>query len=67
MFKQFLLGVDVQTVERSIDFSKNVTPENFMNNLVRNQKYSVFTFIPRVLYDQFKLFFNMFFLLITLS
>ena len=38
-----------------------------MPNLIRNQKYSILTFIPMVLYEQFKYFFNMFYLLTALS
>ena len=36
-------------------------------NVVRNQKYNVFTFLPLVFYEQFKFFFNMYFLLVALS
>jgi phospholipid-translocating ATPase len=36
-------------------------------NLIRNQKYSVITFVPKVLYEQFKYFFNLFYLLTALS
>ncbi|CAO1616277.1 unnamed protein product [Parajaminaea phylloscopi] len=36
-------------------------------NIVRNQKYSVITFLPLVLYEQFKFFFNLYFLLVALS
>ena len=35
--------------------------------MVRNQKYNVFTFLPLVFYEQFKFFFNMYFLLVALS
>jgi hypothetical protein len=34
---------------------------------VRNQKYNLFTFLPMVLYEQFKFFFNLYFLLVALS
>lgn len=34
---------------------------------MNNQKYSVITFMPVVLYNEFKFFFNLFFLLIALS
>lgn len=44
--------------------TENVLP---FPNLIRNQKYSIISFIPIVLYNQFKLFFNLFFLLTTLS
>ncbi|KAF5335007.1 hypothetical protein D9611_010004 [Ephemerocybe angulata] len=36
-------------------------------NTVRNQKYNVFTFLPVVFYEQFKFFFNLYFLLVALS
>ncbi|KAI6095757.1 hypothetical protein F5141DRAFT_1157040 [Pisolithus sp. B1] len=35
--------------------------------MVRNQKYNLFTFFPFVLYEQFKFFFNLYFLLVALS
>jgi phospholipid-translocating ATPase len=34
---------------------------------VRNQKYNVVSFLPLVLYEQFKFFFNLYFLLVALS
>ena len=34
---------------------------------MRNQKYNVFTFLPLVFYEQFKFFFNLYFLLVALS
>lgn len=39
----------------------------FPPNSVRNQKYNIFTFFPVVLYEQFKFFFNLYFLLVALS
>eukprot|EP01065_Artemidia_motanka_P012446 TRINITY_DN1683_c5_g1_i1.p1 TRINITY_DN1683_c5_g1~~TRINITY_DN1683_c5_g1_i1.p1 ORF type:complete len:1293 (+),score=436.82 TRINITY_DN1683_c5_g1_i1:72-3881(+) len=42
-------------------------PERFPKNVVRNQKYSVVTFLPRCLYEQFKYFFNLYFLLVAVS
>ncbi|KAJ7072433.1 hypothetical protein C8F01DRAFT_1103988, partial [Mycena amicta] len=39
----------------------------FPPNVVRNQKYNVFTFLPLVFYEQFKFFFNLYFLLVALS
>lgn len=38
-----------------------------MKNTICNQKYSVLSFVPKVLYDQFKYFFNMFYLVIAIS
>lgn len=34
---------------------------------MKNTKYNLFTFIPKVLYNQFKFFFNLFFLVTALS
>ena len=34
---------------------------------MNNQKYTILTFLPLLLYNEFKFFFNMFFLLIALS
>jgi len=36
-------------------------------NVVRNQKYSAILFLPLVLYSQFKMFYNLYFLLVALS
>ena len=41
--------------------------KRFPANVVRNQKYNVFTFLPLVFYEQFKFFFNLYFLLVALS
>ena len=38
-----------------------------IENIVRNQKYSIITFVPIVLFYQFKQFQNMFFLLTAVS
>ncbi|CAB4064955.1 E7.6.2.1 [Lepeophtheirus salmonis] len=37
------------------------------SNVIRNQKYNIFTFIPVVLFNQFKFFLNMFFLVMACS
>jgi phospholipid-translocating ATPase len=42
-------------------------PENTVSNAVNNQKYNVVNFLPVVLFNQFKLFFNFFQLAINLS
>ncbi|XP_075263980.1 putative phospholipid-transporting ATPase IIA isoform X2 [Convolutriloba macropyga] len=39
----------------------------YPKNKLRNQKYSIFTFIPIVLYEQFKFFLNLYFLIIALT
>lgn len=50
---------------RTIHFQRRSTA--YPPNTVRNQKYNVFTFLPVVLYEQFKFFFNLYFLLVALS
>lgn len=42
-------------------------PRRYPSNRIKNQKYNIITFIPVVLFNQFKFFFNLFFLLICLS
>lgn len=39
----------------------------FPPNVIRNQKYSIISFLPLVFYEQFKFFFNLYFLLVALS
>lgn len=38
-----------------------------LSNAVRNQKYTLLNFLPLVLYHQFRMFYNLFFLLVALS
>ena len=52
----------VQITRRRVYMDGRVEPVNYQDNLVKNTKYNVFTFVPLVLYNQFKFFFNMFFL-----
>jgi phospholipid-translocating ATPase len=47
--------------------NKFCEPINLFNNKIRNQKTNALTILPIFFYNQFKLFFNMFFLLITIS
>ncbi|GFS05805.1 phospholipid-transporting ATPase [Elysia marginata] len=39
----------------------------YAKNVVRNQKYSIITFIPIVLFEQFKIFLNLYFLVMALT
>ncbi|KAJ8333513.1 hypothetical protein SKAU_G00415210 [Synaphobranchus kaupii] len=41
--------------------------EKYPKNAIKNQKYNVFTFIPGVLYQQFKFFLNLYFLVVACS
>lgn len=42
-------------------------PGRFMSNKLNNTKYNIITFVPVCLFNQFKFFYNLFFLLISLS
>jgi phospholipid-translocating ATPase len=39
----------------------------FCSNRINNQKYSLVSFIPKALFNEFKYFYNFFFLMITVS
>ncbi|XP_063921880.1 probable phospholipid-transporting ATPase IIB isoform X1 [Zophobas morio] len=43
------------------------TPGQFPANAIRNQKYNIITFLPLVLYQQFKFFLNLYFLIMAIS
>ncbi|KAJ1996582.1 putative aminophospholipid-translocase, partial [Coemansia thaxteri] len=45
----------------------NAFKKKYAANVVSNNKYNVFTFLPLVLFEQFKFFFNLYFLLVALS
>lgn len=53
--------------DRYIHLNGKVEPRIKTKNLIRNQKYNIFTFVPLVLFNQFKYFFNFFYLLISVS
>lgn len=52
---------------RVIFFDHRRTPRRYPGNQINNKKYNFLTFIPIVLYNQFKQFYNLFFLLIMIS
>lgn len=54
-------------VERKVFIKGGSIPETNPPNIVKNQKYSIITLVPVVLFNQFKFFSNLFFLLIALS
>uniref|UniRef100_A0A8C9VUI4 Phospholipid-transporting ATPase n=1 Tax=Scleropages formosus TaxID=113540 RepID=A0A8C9VUI4_SCLFO len=41
--------------------------EKYPRNAIKNQKYNIFTFVPGVLYQQFKFFLNLYFLVVACS
>lgn len=51
----------------SEDKTSTVKEPKFPANIVRNQKYNIFTFLPIVLFNQFKFFLNLYFLLMACS
>lgn len=54
--------------QRIINLNGQTFPrKRFYGNQINNQKYNILTFIPKVLLNQFKQFFNLFFLAICLS
>lgn len=65
-FREYVFK-DVQICSRTVCFDRTVHPLNNQSNLVKNTKYNVITFIPKVLYNQFKFFFNLFFLVTALT
>lgn len=52
---------------RVIELDVEDPTQKYPPNVVRNQKYHLYTFLPVILYEQFKFFFNMYFLLVALS
>lgn len=53
--------------ERKIIFTGKAYPEIDAPNIIRNQKYTVLSLVPVVLFNQFRFFSNLFFLLIAIS
>lgn len=52
---------------RVIQLGKSPKIQRFPANVIRNQKYNIITFIPVVLFEQFRLFLNLVFLIMALS
>ena len=44
-----------------------MSQQNFPANMIKNQKYNIITFIPLVLFNQFKFFLNLYFLIMACS
>ena len=58
----------LMTHPRTANFNGHSSGTSEKNsNKINNRKYTVLNFVPMVLYDQFKYFFNMFFLLLCIS
>jgi phospholipid-translocating ATPase len=52
---------------RKLELNGTTLPTSFLSNKLNNQKYNILSFVPTVLYNEFKFFFNMFFLIIAMS
>jgi len=66
----FSLTAAPSTKPRTITFNEPTSKRKkspHPANIVKNQKYNVVTFLPLVLYEQFKFFYNLYFLLVALS
>jgi hypothetical protein len=61
------LGWIVSREKRFLHIKGKRTPSKFPTNRLNNQKYNVLTLVPLVLFNQFKFFYNFFFLAIGLS
>lgn len=55
-----------QNSERYISTKSNLN-NDYISNSISNAKYNPITFIPLILYEQFKFFFNLYFLIVALS
>ena len=53
--------------KRNINLDGTTKPRRYPTNKQNNQKYNLISLIPVVLFNQFKMFYNFFFLLIGLS
>lgn len=60
--------IDDETMERIIKLdTTNFDSPIYPNNEISNAKYSPVTFVPVLLYEQFKFFYNLYFLIVALS
>ncbi|GAM24916.1 hypothetical protein SAMD00019534_080910 [Acytostelium subglobosum LB1] len=64
--KDFILRRHIY-LPRTINLELDEQLTKFPPNVVRNQKYNVYTFVFVILYEQFKYFFNLFFLIVALT
>ena len=62
-----MMGYTVSKEHRKIFLEGKTKPTTFPSNKLNNQKYSIISFLPKLLFNEFKFFFNMFFLVIALS
>lgn len=65
--ESFLEKSPQNTSMRTIYFDGRTMPSRFPDNSVKNTKYNPLTIVPMVIYNQFKYFFNFFYLMITIA
>ncbi len=61
------LSLIIPRQKRIVHLNGRTRPRTYPSNRIKNTKYNLLTFIPIVLFNQFKFFFNLFFLMIALS
>ncbi len=68
LFKNWITGKPVYK-SRIVHFDRdaNSSTTKYPANVVRNQKYTLWNFLFVVLYEQFRYFFNLYFLVVALS
>ncbi|CBZ54408.1 putative phospholipid-transporting ATPase, P-type [Neospora caninum Liverpool] len=66
-FSRMCCGVQPQYRERLLYLDGRTIPQYFPSNAIKNTKYNIFTFLPMVLLQQFKFFFNLFYLAVALA
>lgn len=57
----------IEMKPRTVVLGRESATQHFPRNVIRNQKYNIITFIPLTLYNQFKIFLNMYFLVVATS
>lgn len=57
----------IEMKPRTVVLGRESATQKFPRNVICNQKYNIITFIPLTLYNQFKFFLNMYFLIVASS
>lgn len=57
----------IEMKPRTVVLGRESATQKFPRNVICNQKYNILTFIPLTLYNQFKFFLNMYFLVVAAS
>jgi phospholipid-translocating ATPase len=65
--QEMLFGIKVQKCSRQVFLNGYVDPQNKQTNLIKNSKYTAFSFLPLVLFEQFHQFINLFYLGLTIT